>query len=429
MEIKDILRISQLDSEGLAEISQAFTEQKYLPKEIVFREGDPSDAFYFIRSGRFLVSKRNQNGDDEPLGVLEEGQFFGEIGLLENMERTATVTALVDSEVFQLDAATFGSLLEKSDAFTALLNDVAQKRLIKQVSIFRELDDQGLTDVQNLLTEKLYPEKTTIFEENDPSDALYIIVKGEVRISKRTQSEKDLTLTFLGQGNHFGELGLIDPQPRSATATTAEPSKLLVLTSSDFQSLRHNPVIAFNMLKIVSRRLREIDRELTLAKGTPFFKGITIISRPEKCLACRACEIACAVSKSRTRNLFEAVYEEPPPIKRIHVRRVRDGSQPVIRPEHCLHCRDAPCLSKCKLGAIKRDPILGIIVISEEKCKGCGLCAKVCPFSVINMVRTAGWTRVALKCTQCAEHEAGPACVRACPTNALVISLATMPVA
>jgi carbon-monoxide dehydrogenase iron sulfur subunit len=423
-----MFKLSQLGAKELEEIGHTFTQQRYVPNQVVFGEGEAANMFYFIKSGQVLVSKKNRDGDDEPLGILKEGQFFGEIGLLEETERTATVAALVDLEVLQLDAERFRHLLNSNPAFFSLVSEVSKNRLLRQVSIFKELDEQSLMDVQNFLTEKTCPEKTAIFNENDPPDALYIIVKGGVRVSKRTKSGREMTLAFLGQGDVFGELGLIEPEPRSATVVTTEPSKLLVLTREDFQSLRNNPLITFNMLKVLSRRLRQVDKEMALAKGASFFKGMTIVSRPDRCLACRACEIACAVSKSRTRTLHEAVYEEPPPIKRIHVRRVQNGSGPVIRPEHCVQCRDAPCLTKCKFNAIKRDIVSGTIVISEENCRGCGLCAKMCPFNVIVMIRTEGWTRSALKCTYCAEHEAGPACVRACPTNALVISLATMSV-
>jgi carbon-monoxide dehydrogenase iron sulfur subunit len=183
------------------------------------------------------------------------------------------------------------------------------------------------------------------------------------------------------------------------------------------------------VLKVLSHRLRQKDAEVALEKGTSFFKGMTIIARADRCVSCRACEIACAVSKSRTRTLHQAVGESPLPVRRIHVRRTEHGAQPMVRPEHCQHCRDAPCLTSCKPGAITRDALTGTIVISEPKCKGCGLCAKACPFGVITLIRSEGKRRMALKCTHCAEHREGPACVRSCPTKALVISLAAMPVA
>jgi carbon-monoxide dehydrogenase iron sulfur subunit len=300
-------------------------------------------------------------------------------------------------------------------------------RLLEQVLIFGDLDEESIAAIEQLLVEKMCTEGTVVFAESDPPDALYIIVKGSVRVSKQTPSGKDVTLAYLGQGDVFGEMGIIEEQPRMATVTTAEPSTLLVLPREDFQSLLlQDPRISFSMLRVLSRRMRERSRDVTAAKGLSFFKGMTIISRPERCLSCRACEIACAVSKSRTHTLYEAVFEDPPPVKRIHVRTVHDGSAPVIRPEHCAHCRDAPCLASCRYDAISRDFESGTIVISDEKCIGCGLCAKACPFNVVTVIRLQGKKRVALKCTYCVEHQAGPACVRSCPTSALVISLAPM---
>jgi carbon-monoxide dehydrogenase iron sulfur subunit len=339
------------------------------------------------------------------------------------------VRSLVDLQVFELDRERLLDLLDSSDAFALLLNKVSNTRLLRNAPLFRVLDDDSLTAIEELLAEKTCPEGTVIFAEGDPADALYVIVRGGVQVSKRMQSGREVPLTHLGPGDVFGEMGVIEDQPRMATVTTTEPSKLLALSREGFRSLLlEHPRISFRMLQVLSRRVRERSRDIARAKGVSFFKGMTIISRPERCLSCRSCEIACAVSKSRTHTLYGAVFEEPPPIKRIHVRQAHDGSEPVIRPEHCAHCRDAPCLSSCKYEAISRDVASGTIVISSEKCVGCGLCARACPFSVVTVVRLHGKKRVALKCTYCVEHQAGPACVRSCPTNALVISLAPMPV-
>ncbi|MBN2208780.1 MAG: cyclic nucleotide-binding domain-containing protein [Candidatus Coatesbacteria bacterium] len=427
MDLKETLERNGVDPRESGNVSRAFQLQAFKPEELVFREGDSAGRFFFIKSGQVLVSKKNLSGDDEPLSVLKGGQFFGEIGLLEQMERTATVKAITELEVFQIGREAFGRLLESSPAFSSLLSRFSRDRLLKHVSIFKELDEANLAKVRERLIEKSLAKDTVVFRQNDAPDALYVILKGQVRVSKVMPSGRDVTLAYLGRGDFFGEMGLIEAEPRSATVISVETTTLLALSKNDFQTLlKENPAISFGLLRVLSKRLRENNREMALMKGATFFKGMTIVARPDRCLSCKACEIACAVSKSRTHTLYEAVLEEPAPIKRIHVRKTLRGSEPVIRPEHCYHCRDAPCLASCKLGAIKRDVTSGTIIISEDKCKGCGLCSKSCPFNVITLVRAENKKRVALKCTYCAEHPAGPACVRACPTNALVISLGTI---
>lgn len=430
MELQHILESVHLGSEKYADIQKAFAVREYGPNQVVFREGETPDGFCFIKSGQALVLKRSNSGDDEPLAVLKEGEFFGEIGIVEEMERTATVKALVDLEVFWLDREKLLHLVDSSDAFALLLDKISKTRLLQQILIFRGLDSESITAIERLLVERTCPEGAVVFSEGDPPDALYIIAKGGVQVSKHTRSGKEVTLAHRGQGDVFGEMGIIEEQPRMATVTTTEPSKLLVLPRKDFQSLlEEHPRISFSMLQVLSQRVRESSRDVAAAKEVSFFKGMTIISRPERCLSCKTCEIACAVSKSRTHTLYGAVFEDPPPVKRIHVRKVRGGSEPVVRPEHCAHCRNASCLASCKFDAISRDVASGTISISDEKCVGCGLCAKACPFNLVTVVRLHGKKRVALKCTHCVEYQAGPACVRSCPTNALVISLAPMSVA
>jgi carbon-monoxide dehydrogenase iron sulfur subunit len=188
---------------------------------------------------------------------------------------------------------------------------------------------------------------------------------------------------------------------------------------------------------------KEIPKEVgkSAIPAPPILKGLTLITRPERCLGCKSCEIACAVGKSATQELFIAIQEVPLPVRRIHVRGVgapglppllrpewrRRGpsgfAQPMARPEHCRQCKFADCERVCKSGAIHRDDELGIVIIDEEKCDGCMLCVKACPFKVITPVKIPGRKRgVALKCTRCAEHPEGPMCVRNCPTKALLVA-------
>jgi len=139
----------------------------------------------------------------------------------------------------------------------------------------------------------------------------------------------------------------------------------------------------------------------------------------EKCLACRSCEIACAVAHSGTERVEDAVKIRPLPKHRIRVESIGDRNTPQgIRSIalQCRHCEDPLCAQACITGGISRDPETGAIVNNPDKCVACWSCIMVCPFGVI--VRYEDCHR-AVKCDHCADRD-GPACVEACPTRALL---------
>jgi len=141
----------------------------------------------------------------------------------------------------------------------------------------------------------------------------------------------------------------------------------------------------------------------------------TLVCRIDHCLACKSCEIACALAHSDAQDLLEAVQAEPKPQSRVKV--VAAGGHAL--PLQCRHCEDAPCLMVCPTEAIHRTGDAGPVLIDEERCIGCKMCLVVCPFGAIDLARSG---RAVVKCDLCIKRtEAGqePACVVACPTRAL----------
>lgn len=144
-------------------------------------------------------------------------------------------------------------------------------------------------------------------------------------------------------------------------------------------------------------------------------KNKGIIVEIEKCLGCKSCEIACAVAHSRTKILEEAVQEQPKPRRRVTVQAAGEFAVPL----QCRHCEDAPCISVCPTAALHREETDGPVLIDHDKCIGCKYCLVVCPFGVIEVSYDG---KVMVKCDLCFERaKAGqiPACVEACPTQAL----------
>ena len=143
--------------------------------------------------------------------------------------------------------------------------------------------------------------------------------------------------------------------------------------------------------------------------------GYNLYTEIAKCLACRSCEIACALEHSQSGDLFQAIAENPPPAARVSVEAVAGAAIPL----QCRHCEDAPCVTVCPTRALHRQMQDQPVLIDEERCIGCKLCVMVCPFGVIAL-RPEG--KVALKCDLClnrVEQGERPACVSACPTGAL----------
>ncbi len=139
-----------------------------------------------------------------------------------------------------------------------------------------------------------------------------------------------------------------------------------------------------------------------------------IVADPAKCMACRACELACAVAHAEADDVVGAV-EEPLARSRIELRTERG----TIVPLQCRHCEDAPCIAACPEGAITRAGPDAPVIIDAEKCVGHGECIKACPFDAIVLLPEE---KVAIKCDLCRARAAdglGPACVEACPVNVL----------
>jgi len=135
----------------------------------------------------------------------------------------------------------------------------------------------------------------------------------------------------------------------------------------------------------------------------------------QKCLACKSCEIACAVAHSQSKVLEEALAEKPTPQRRVTV----EAAGELAVPLQCRHCEDAPCISVCPTAAIYRHQADGPVLIEQDRCIGCKFCLMACPFGVIDVSRDG---KVVVKCDFCIERTTAgqkPACVEACPTGAL----------
>ena len=153
---------------------------------------------------------------------------------------------------------------EKMEVAKMALN-MERIMFLRSVPLFSDVDGSDLQWISEIMKEKTYPTGETLFYENDEGDALYIIMKGSVKVVKGR--EKQVTLAILEVGDCFGEMGIFG-EPRSASIEVQEEATLLIIKRDDFQRLiLTRPHISFSLFKTLSSRLRETNAKLLELAG------------------------------------------------------------------------------------------------------------------------------------------------------------------
>ena len=133
---------------------------------------------------------------------------------------------------------------------------------LAQVDLFSTLTSEELAALQSRVRRRRYPKGTVIFLEGDPGTSLYVIEEGHVKIVLTSPDGKELVIAVRGPGEFFGDMALLDGEPRSADAVAAKDCRLLILQREDFNRfLVAHPQAAARLLAVLSRRLRRVMRQ------------------------------------------------------------------------------------------------------------------------------------------------------------------------
>jgi len=131
---------------------------------------------------------------------------------------------------------------------------------IKKSVDIKLFDNLNQAEIDALLTNSItrqFPKNTVLIQEGDRSDALYILQSGKAKVYLANDDGKEIVLNVLKSGDYFGEMSLLDHQPRSASVMTLVSSKITIITNHDFeQTLLKNPAIAINLIKGLLKTLR-----------------------------------------------------------------------------------------------------------------------------------------------------------------------------
>uniref|UniRef100_H0UVQ5 cAMP-dependent protein kinase type II-alpha regulatory subunit n=1 Tax=Cavia porcellus TaxID=10141 RepID=H0UVQ5_CAVPO len=236
---KDILLFKNLDQEQLSEVLDAMFERTVKVDEHVIDQGDDGDNFYVIERGTYdiLVTKDNQM---RSVGQYDNRGSFGELALMYNTPRAATIVATSEGALWGLDRVTFRRIIVKNNA----KKRKTFESFIESVPLLKSLEVSERMKIVDVIGEKNYKDGDRIITQGEKADCFYIVESGEVRIliRSKTKTNKDagnqeVEIARCHKGQYFGELALVTNKPRAASAYAVGNVTCLVMDVQAFERL------------------------------------------------------------------------------------------------------------------------------------------------------------------------------------------------
>ena len=228
---------SNLEAKDLQIVIGAMEEKRFKSGEDVIVQGDKGDCLYFVESGNLECYKQFSKGT-EPVLVkkYEPGDSFGELALLYNAPRAATIRATSDEVItWVLDRETFNNIVREA----AQKKREKYENFLKNVEILSTIDSYELMQISDAIKSATYKKGDYIIREGEMGDIFYILEEGECIATKTLEPGKpDTVIKEYGIGGYFGERALIKGEPRAANIIVkSETAKVISLDRTSFKRL------------------------------------------------------------------------------------------------------------------------------------------------------------------------------------------------
>lgn len=235
--------------------------------DVLLRQGDPGDAMYLLDDGLLQVYLEQDDGATQiSLNSIVPGSIVGELALISGQPRNATVVASEPSVLFKLSRTSFETLVEQYPEVEAAMSTVIQPRIQRKqlAEMLSSLlgDSIGQDTVQNVQARSEWITLLSgemLFHEDDPADALYIVVNGRLRASAMDSNGLPIDLGEVGAGETVGEYALLTNNPRTASVFAIRDSSLIKVSADALQTLLANhPQAVFKLAQtLINRQVRQ----------------------------------------------------------------------------------------------------------------------------------------------------------------------------
>jgi Cyclic nucleotide-binding domain/TLC ATP/ADP transporter len=216
----------------------------------------------FDAKGKQVFSKLLSSEDwvDVVLGlslVQDNPSFIEENGLLKNLKNSINNNISKEIQMILMKDNKTSKNPQRIDSKEISLGE--KILLLKEIEIFSGMSPAELAAIATVTKELNYPEDRTVIKQNDVGETVFLVVNGEVEVIKELMDGNEMKLAMIREGDAFGEMALLEHEPRSATIRTTKPSQFLIIHQQEFkETAMEYPGIALKICKILSRRLRDL---------------------------------------------------------------------------------------------------------------------------------------------------------------------------
>ncbi|GAB5591536.1 hypothetical protein Unana1_06436 [Umbelopsis nana] len=222
-----------LDEEQYNDVVNAMAEKLVSSGTNIIEQGGVGDYFYVVESGTFdcFISKDGE----PPIKVIsyEAGGSFGELALMYNAPRAATISATSNAVLWALDRVTFRRILMENTSRKRRMYEA----FLEEVPLLRSLKPYERHKIADALESVYYEDQDIIVREGDVGDSFYIIESGEARVFRTGADGQQQEVNYLIRGGYFGELALLNDAPRIATVRANGRLKCATLGKKAFTRL------------------------------------------------------------------------------------------------------------------------------------------------------------------------------------------------
>ena len=221
---------NNFDDVEISTIVDALEEKHYKKDDYIIKQGDNGDYVYIIEKGELICEKVFKKGDPPTyLKTYKEGELFGELALLYNAPRAATIYAKTDCVLWALDRLTFNSIVKES----AINKREKYKKFLETIPLLSTVESYELYSICDAIKTEKFEKNQYIIKEGEQGDKFFILDEGEAVATKENMNFKKQYI----KGDYFGELALLRNAPRAASVMAVTDCKVLTLDRPAFKRL------------------------------------------------------------------------------------------------------------------------------------------------------------------------------------------------